>query len=115
MNRKKFTIKYYAGIDLISQDPQIMFSREIRELLKRFPAKYRAGWIVGRVKNQHAGSRRDFCSDFFKVGLKIIFFFQPKRNRGASESARKRWINRKPRIRVKNFISGLNERQHRQR
>src|ERR1700719_3149849 len=115
MDGKKLPVKYDAGINFVSQDPQVMFSREIRKLLKRLSAKYCARWIVGRVKNQHAGARRDFCGDFFKVGLKIIFFFQPKRNRGASESARKRWINRKPRIRVKNFISGLNERQHRQR
>src|ERR1700692_2706769 len=115
MDGKKLPVKYDAGINLISQAPQVMSSREIRKLLKRLSAKYCAGWIIGRVKNQHAGARRDFCGDFFKVGLKIIFFFQTKRNRGASKSACKRRINGKPRIRVENFIPGLNERHHRQR
>ena len=78
---------------------------EIGELLKRRVRKHRAGRIVRGIKNQNTGARSDFCSDFLKIRLEIIFFHQIEWNRTGAQTACEGRINRKPGIGIENFAS----------
>ena len=57
--RKVFAAKKDARINFVTEQPEIVFLREIREAMQRAFVKYRARRVVRGIENQNAGFGRN--------------------------------------------------------
>jgi hypothetical protein len=74
----------HLGIDLVRDDEDVVFDREVRDLPDHVGGSHRSGRVVGRDEDEHAGARGDPFLDFRDVEGEVVFLVRGHRHRDAA-------------------------------
>ena len=92
-------------VDLISEQQQLVFARQIGDLAERLPAVDRAGRVIRVDHHQRLGARRDLRFDIGDIGLPTVGLVAKVVHRCTAGQRRRRRPQRIVRCRDQNLIA----------